>query len=66
MTNLLPEASAMRNLPAMEETRLQSLGGEDSLEEGMPMHSSNSCLENLMDRGTWQAIAHRLQRVGHA
>ena len=24
-----------------------------------------SCLENPMDRGAWQAIVHRLQRVRH-
>ena len=24
-----------------------------------------SCLENPMDRGTWQAIVHRITRVGH-
>ena len=24
-----------------------------------------SCLENPMDRGTWQAIVHRVARVGH-
>ena len=54
-----PSGSAMRNLSAMQETWLQSLGGEDPLEEGMPTHSSNSCLENLMDRGTWRVIVHR-------
>ena len=34
--------------------RVQSLGCEDSLKEGMTTHSS-SCLENPMDRGAWQA-----------
>ena len=29
-----------KNLPAMQETRVQSLGGEDPLEEGMATHSS--------------------------
>ena len=24
-----------------------------------------SCLENSMDRGTWQPIVHGLQKVGH-
>ena len=24
-----------------------------------------SCLENLMDRGTWQTIVHGIARVGH-
>ena len=54
-----PSGSAMRNLPAMQETLVRSLGEEDPLEEGMTTHSRNSCLENLMDRGTWQAVVHR-------
>ena len=31
---------AMKNLPVMWETLVQSLGWEDSLEEGMATHSS--------------------------
>ena len=30
----------VKNLPAMQETWVQSLGGEDLLEEGMAIHSS--------------------------
>ena len=30
----------VRNLPAMQETQVQSLGGEDPLEKGMATHSS--------------------------
>ena len=30
----------MKNLPAVQETRVQSLGWEDPLEEGMATHSS--------------------------
>ena len=30
----------VKNLPAMQETRVQSLGKEDPLEEGMSAHSS--------------------------
>ena len=33
-------AQMVKNLPAMQETQVQSLGGEDSLEEGMTTHSS--------------------------
>ena len=33
-------ARAVKNLPAMQETWAQSLGWEDSLEEGMATHSS--------------------------
>ena len=35
--------------------QVRSLGGEDALEEEIATHSSNSCLENFMDRGAWQA-----------
>ena len=39
----LPGGSAVKNLPAMQEsqeTQIQSLGGEDPLEEDMATHSS--------------------------
>ena len=35
-----PGGSAIKNLPPVQETRVQSLGGEDPLEEGMATHSS--------------------------
>ena len=35
-----PVAQMVKNLPAMQETRVWSLGGEDSLEKGMATHSS--------------------------
>ena len=40
-------AQMVKNLPAMKETRDQSLGLEDLLEKGMEY----SCLENSMDSG---------------
>ena len=33
-------AQMVRNLPAMQETQIQSLGQEDPLEKGMATHSS--------------------------
>ena len=33
-------AQMVRNLPAMQETQVQSLGGEDPLEKGMATHST--------------------------
>ena len=33
-------AQMVKSLPAMQETRVQSLGWEDPLEEGMATHSS--------------------------
>ena len=56
----------VKNLPAMQETWVQSLGQEDPLEKEMATHSSTlSCLENSMDRGAWQATVHGIARVGH-
>ena len=46
----------VKNWPLMWETWVQSLGQEDSVEED----SQYSCLENPMDRGTWQATAHEV------
>ena len=44
-------AQMVKNLPAMQETRVQSLGQEDPLEKEMATHSS--CLENPMEGGAW-------------
>ena len=51
----------VENLPAMQETRVWSLGREDSPGEahGNPLHS---CLENPMDRGAWRATGHRVAK----
>ena len=35
-----PGGSVAKYPPVMQETQIQSLGGEDPLEEGMPTHSS--------------------------
>ena len=35
-----PGGSDVKNLPAMQETQVPSLGQEDSLEKGMATHSS--------------------------
>ena len=35
-----PVAQMVKNLPAMQETRVQSLGWEDPLEKGMATHFS--------------------------
>ena len=35
-----PGGSADKEFPAMQQTQLQSLGGEDSLEKGIAIHSS--------------------------
>ena len=46
-----------KNLLAMQDTQVQSLGWEDPLEKGMaPLQYL--CLENPMDRGAWRATVH--------
>ena len=40
---------------------VRSLGQEDPLEEGMATHS-NILVENLMNRGAWQATVHRVAK----
>ena len=49
-------AELVKNLPAIWDTWVQSLGWEDPLEKGMATHSA--CLENSMDRGAWWATDH--------
>ena len=51
---------SVKNLPAVQETWVPSLGWEDPLEMGMATHFQHSCLENPMDRGTWWATVHGL------
>ena len=48
----------VKNLPAMTETWVRSLGWEDPLEEGMATHSSILAWRIHMDRGAWQATVH--------
>ena len=51
-------AKTVKNLPAMQETRVQSLGWEDPLEKGIATHSNCSCLKNSMGRRAWKATVH--------
>ena len=51
-------AQTVRNLPAMQETPLQSLGWEDPLEEGIATHSSM-----LVCRNPWTEEPGRLQSM---
>ena len=39
-SSLFPVAQMVKNLPAMQETWVRSLGQEDPLEKGMATHSS--------------------------
>ena len=48
----------------MLETWVRSLGWEDPLEEGTATPLLYSWLENPMDRGAWEAAAHRVAELG--
>ena len=48
----------VKNLPAMQETWVQSLGWEDALEEDIATHSSILAWRIPMDRGAWQSTVH--------
>ena len=48
----------VKHLSMMWETRVQSLGWEDPLEEGLETHSIILAWRIPMDRGAWWAIVH--------
>ena len=50
-------AQMVKNLSAIQEIQVWSLGLEDPLEKGMATYSS-SCPENSKDRGAWWATIH--------
>ena len=52
----------VKNLSAMQETWVRSLGQEDSLEKEMATHSSILAWRILMDRGAWWATVHRVAK----
>ena len=55
----------IKNLPAMQETQVQSLDQDDPLKEGMTTHSSSFVGKipwTKEPEGLWSI---RLQRVGH-
>ena len=47
----------VKNLPAVWEKWVRSLGLEDPLEEGMATHSSILAWRILMERGTWRGYS---------
>ena len=51
-------AQMVKDLPAIQETWLQSLGQEDSLEKGMAAHSSILAWRIPMDKGAWPGMVH--------
>ena len=53
-------AQTVKNLPAMQETWVRSLGWDNPLEEDMATHSSILAWRIPMDRGAWWATVHRV------
>ena len=50
-------AQIIKSLPVMQETWVRSLG-QDLPREGNGNLLQNSCLENPMDEGAWEATVH--------
>ena len=53
-----PGGTVDRNLPAVRETWVRSLGQEDPLQEDMATHSCDLAWRIPVDRGAWWATAH--------
>ena len=56
-------AALVKNLPAMRETWVRSLGWEDPLEEGMATHISVLAWRVRMDREAWRATVHGITEL---
>ena len=63
MTSLV--AQMVKNLPAMQETQVQSLGQEDPLEKGMATHFSILAWRIPWTEEPGWLQSTELQRVGH-
>ena len=57
-----PVAQTVKNLPAIWETWVRSLGWEDPLEEGMATQCSILAWRIPMDRAAWQATVHGIAK----
>ena len=55
-------AQTVKNPPAMQENWVQSLGWEDSLEEGLVTLSSILAYRIPKDRGAWRATVHGIAK----
>ena len=54
-------AQIIKNLPAVQETQVQSLGQEDLMEKGMATHPSNLAWK-IRDRGAWLVTVHEVTK----
>ena len=57
-----PVAQMVKNLPAMQEAWVRSLGWENPLEEGMATHFSILARRIRMDGGPWRATVHEVTK----
>ena len=55
-------AQTVKNLPAIQEAWVQSLGQDDPLEEEIATDSSILAWRIPMDRGAWWATVHQLAK----
>ena len=55
-------AQTVKNLPAMQEIWVWSLGWEEPMEKGRATHSSILAWRISMDRGDWQGTVHRVTK----
>ena len=55
-------AQAVKNLPAVQETWVQSLGWEDPLEKKMATHSSTPLPGDFQEQRSWQLIVHGIPK----
>ena len=55
-------AQMVKSLPAMQETRVRSLGWEDPLEKEIATHSSILAWRIPVDRGAWRATVHGVKK----
>ena len=53
----------VKNLPSIWEARVQSLGWDNPVEEGMTTHSSILAWRISMDRAAWWATVHGVAKT---
>ena len=57
-----PHGSVLKNLPAIQEIQIRSLGREDPLEKEMATHSSIHAWR-ILDRGAWWDTVHGIAEL---
>ena len=58
----IPSGSTVKNLPAIQEMQVRSLGQADPLEEGKAIHSS-ALAQRIPWTGAWWAAIHRVTKL---